>query len=98
VESSSTANHAFATVYQRNRMTTTDPAELAKAILGSGARHVARPDQLHPTASKLFQPESDCDADAGPSGQQTLARRARRQGMHVSAKLPHASRGSPKGG
>jgi len=38
-------DHGFATVYQRNRITATDPAELVKAIQGVGEPHISGPDK-----------------------------------------------------
>ena len=91
-------DHGYATVYDRHRVPATGPAELIKAIRGSGKRHVPRPDQPHPKASMRFQPESDRDGDEGRSGGQTRVRRTRRQGLQVSARLSRTSRGSQKGG
>jgi len=73
-------DHSFATVYQRHRVAAADPADLVKAILGTGKLHSPRPDQPHPNASILFQPESDRDGDKGRSGRQTRMRRTRREG------------------
>ena len=38
-------DHGSATVYQRNRITATDPAELVKAIQGAGEPHIPGPDK-----------------------------------------------------
>jgi hypothetical protein len=91
-------DHAFATVYQRNRMTTTDPGDLVKAVLGSNKRRFARPDQPHPTTLRLFQPETQRHGDKERIGRKSRGRRARRQGTQVSDTLPRTSRGSRKGG
>jgi DNA-binding NarL/FixJ family response regulator len=90
--------HNRATVYQRQQLATVGPADLVKAILGSGKRHIPRPDQPQSKASLRFQPESGSNADHGRSGQQTRVRRTRRQGTRVSDTLPRTSRGSQKGG
>jgi DNA-binding NarL/FixJ family response regulator len=91
-------DHEYTTMYERRRVAASDPADLVKAIQGLGKPNFPGPDQLRPKVTMLCQPESDRDADAGPSGQQTRVRCTRRQGTHVSAKLPRTSRGSAKGG
>jgi chemotaxis response regulator CheB len=91
-------DHSFATVYQRHRVAAADPADLVKAILGTGKLHSPRPNQPHPNTSIHFQPESDCDGDKSRSGRQTRVRRTRRQGTQASDKPRRASRGSRTGG
>lgn len=91
-------DHDFATVYDRRRVAATDPADLVKAIQGVGKQHTPGPDQPHPKASMLFQPESGSNGDHGRSGRKSWVRRTRRQGAQISAKLPRVSRGSRKGG
>jgi DNA-binding NarL/FixJ family response regulator len=91
-------DHDAATVYQRNRMAATDPANLVQAIQGVGKRHIPGPDQPGPKASMLFQPESGRNGDPGRSGWKPRLRSTKKQGAQVSDKLPRKSRGSQKGG
>jgi DNA-binding NarL/FixJ family response regulator len=71
-------DHGFATVYDRRRVAATDPVDLVKAILASAKWHIPRPEQPHPKASMLFQPESDHHGDEGRSEGQRRVRRTRR--------------------
>ena len=48
-------DHGSATVYQRNRITATDPAELVRAIQGAGEPHVPGPDKP-PGTSAMADP------------------------------------------
>ena len=87
-----------ATVYQRNRMAATDPADLAKAIQGVGKPHIPGPDRAHRKASMLLQTESTFNRGDGLSGSKPRVRSTRKQGMQASDKLPRASCGSGRGG
>ena len=77
-------DHDSATVYQRNRMAATDPADLVKAIQGIGTPHIPGPDQPGPKASMLFQPEPGRNGDEGRSRKKSRVRRARKP----EAKMP----------
>ena len=77
-------NNEFATVYHRNRMAATDPADLVRAIQGVGKRHIPGPDRPDPKASMLFQPEPGRNGDEGRSGKKSRVRRARKP----EAKMP----------
>ena len=46
-------NHEFATVYHRNRMAATDPAELVKAIRGNGKRKQSQVAGPYPQQGKV---------------------------------------------
>ena len=90
-------DHDSATVYQRNRMVATDPAELVQAIQGFGKAHIPRPDQPGPKASMLFQPESGRDGDEGRSGQKSQVRSIRKEVATRAQDVPRALR-ARKGG
>jgi DNA-binding NarL/FixJ family response regulator len=72
-------DHNFATVYRRDRLAATDPADLVKAIQGVGKSRIPGPDQPHPKASMLFPPESGPNGDEGRSGQKSRVRRTRKE-------------------
>jgi DNA-binding NarL/FixJ family response regulator len=91
-------DHDSATVYQRNRMAATDPADLVRAIQGVGKSQTPGADQPRPKASMLFQPESGRNGDPGRSGWKPRLRSTKKQVAQVSDKLPRKSRGSRKGG
>ena len=90
-------DHDSATVYQRNRMAATDPAELVKAIQGVGKRNVPGPDQPGSKASMLFQPESGRNGDEGRSGEKSRVRRTRKEEA-TKAKADRARRAHGKEG
>ncbi len=80
-------DHDSATVYQRNRMAATDPADLVKAIQGVGKSHIPGPDQPHPKASMLSQPESGRNGDDGRSGRKRACGAPRKKGTQAHARL-----------
>ena len=87
-----------ATVYQRNRMAATDPADLVKAIQGVGKPHFPGPDRAHRKASMFFKTESTFNSGDGLSGSKPRVRSTNTQGVQAADKPPRASRGSRKGG
>jgi len=72
-------DHDFATVYQRNRMPATNPADLAKAVQGVGKSRIPGPDRPDPKASMFFQPEAGRNGDEGRSGKKSRVRRTRKK-------------------
>jgi DNA-binding NarL/FixJ family response regulator len=72
-------DHDSATVYQRNCIVATDPADLVKAIQGVGKQILPGPDQPGPKASMFVQPESGRSGDKGRSGQTSRMRRTRKE-------------------
>jgi chemotaxis response regulator CheB len=72
-------DHDFATVYDRHRVEANDPADLVRAIQGVGKPHIPGPDQRHPEASMLFQPESGRNGNEGRSAKKSRVRRTRKE-------------------
>jgi len=90
-------DHGFATVYQRNRITATDPAELVKAIQGVGKRQSPGPDRPTQKTSMLFQPESGRNGDEGRSEKKSRVQRTRKEEATKTQDIPRTSR-ARKGG
>jgi hypothetical protein len=90
-------DHAAATVYQRNRIAATDPADLVRAIQGGGKPHLPGPAQPHRKAPMLLQPESGRNGEDGRSGQTGRVRRTRKVETTRAQDIPRASR-ARKGG
>jgi chemotaxis response regulator CheB len=90
-------DHEFATVYDRHRVAANDPADLVKAIQGVGKQHIPGPDQPHPKASMLFQPESGRNGNEGRSGQTSRVRHTRKEDPKQTATISRTTR-ARKGG
>jgi len=89
-------DHDFAMVYDRHRVEANDPADLVRAIQGVGKRHIPGPDQPHPKASMLFQPESGRNGDERRSGKTSRVRRARKEEpkqTETLSRTAHAKKG-----
>jgi chemotaxis response regulator CheB len=90
-------DHNSATVYDRQRVAATDPADLVKAIQGVGKPHIPGPGQPAPKASILFQPESGRNGDEGRSGKKSRVRCTRKEEAKQTETVSRASH-ARKGG
>ena len=83
---------AYATVYDRRRLTVTDAGDLVKAIRRVGKPNIPRPDQPDPKASMLFQSGSGRNGGEGRSGKESRVRRTRKEEVTKTQDTPRASR------
>jgi DNA-binding NarL/FixJ family response regulator len=91
-------NHDFATVYQRNRIPATDPAELVKAIQGVGKQKSPGADQARESVSREAKLRSDLTSYDDRTDDELRLRRLRTQEKKKPDTTTRVSRGRGKGG